>query len=62
MEGALPLLSHQTAVKYTAIQVSIPAALIINLLKVNEFLEVNYCFRKISLKINASISPKNTSK
>lgn len=62
MEGALPLLSPQTAVKYTAIQVSIPPALIIIPFKLNEFLEVTYCFRKIILKIYVSIAPKNTSK
>lgn len=51
MEGALPLLSPQTAVKYTAIQVSIPTALIIIPFKLHEFLEVTYCFRKIIKKI-----------
>lgn len=61
MEDALPLLSPQTAVKYTATQVSIPAALIIIPVKLHEFLQVTY-FRKIILKIDASFSPKNTTK
>lgn len=62
MEDALPLLSPQTAVKYTATQVSIPAALIIIPVKLHEFLQVTYYFRKIILKIDASFSPKNTTK
>lgn len=62
MEGALPLLSPQTAVKYTAIQVSIAAALVISPFKLHEFLEVAYDFRKIILKIYISISSKNKTK